>query len=152
MYSKQYLDYLNSDLWKQRRMALLEKAEFKCRACGENDCLEVHHLTYERLGNEDPNDLVVLCKSHHWMADKERQDPGYIERTLAARPKQEQQPKPKYCQHVKRWHAKAKRIYAQANERGYFTSHAKKSLAELEDKFQSHILRCPVCSGVVLHR
>lgn len=27
--------------------------------------LEVHHLTYERIGHEHPDDLIVLCPACH---------------------------------------------------------------------------------------
>ena len=27
--------------------------------------LHVHHLTYKRLGDELPSDLMVLCETHH---------------------------------------------------------------------------------------
>jgi len=62
-----YYEYLLSDLWGKRRYAALERADFKCELCGEIDSLEVHHKTYERLGNEDPSDLVVMCNGHHWI-------------------------------------------------------------------------------------
>jgi len=61
-----YYEYLQSELWGKRRYAALERADFKCELCGEIDSLEVHHRTYDRLGDEDPSDLIVICKSHHW--------------------------------------------------------------------------------------
>lgn len=30
-----------------------------------DDRLEVHHKTYERYNNEDPDDLITVCKSCH---------------------------------------------------------------------------------------
>ena len=33
--------------------------------CGEGDKLDVHHLTYDRLGHEYLEDLVFLCREHH---------------------------------------------------------------------------------------
>lgn len=33
--------------------------------CGTSKNLNIHHMTYERLGNEDFNDLVYLCKDCH---------------------------------------------------------------------------------------
>jgi hypothetical protein len=62
-----YNEYLQSAYWKERRYAALERAEFKCELCGEIDSLDVHHKTYDRLGNEDPGDLIVMCKGHHWI-------------------------------------------------------------------------------------
>ena len=63
-----YDEYIKSNLWRKRRYSALERVGFRCELCGEVDSLEVHHKTYERLGNEDPGDLVVLCKIHHWKA------------------------------------------------------------------------------------
>ena len=60
-----YKNYLQSSIWKQRRYAKLEKARFRCEECGECEELSVHHKTYERLGNERTDDLIVLCKSCH---------------------------------------------------------------------------------------
>jgi hypothetical protein len=144
MYSQMYLDYLKSELWKERRLATLERFEFRCIVCGENNRLEVHHLNYERLGDEDTKDLVILCKSHHWMADKERQDPGFIERTLA-NIEPIKKSKPHYCCNVKRWHIKSKKIFSKLETKGYLTADDKRKLQELEDKFQEHITRCPQC-------
>jgi hypothetical protein len=62
---RDYQEYLNSTAWKQRRLPALERAGFKCSKCSETEGLEVHHKTYERVGNESPNDLIVLCKFHH---------------------------------------------------------------------------------------
>lgn len=33
--------------------------------CYEDEGLQVHHLTYIRLGNERPSDLIVLCGYHY---------------------------------------------------------------------------------------
>ena len=129
-YSQQYLDYLKSDTWKARRLAALERADFRCQLCGECDRLEVHHLTYERLGNEDPNDLIVICKSHHWMEHNKGINPEHVQ-TI----------KRTYCNHVKRWYKKAMRLHS----RGYINRKSKDKLAELESKFESHIKRCPIC-------
>lgn len=74
-HSREYLDYMASSAWQERRLAKLEQAKFRCKRCGARDGLEVHHLTYERLGREDTRDLIVLCKSCHWAADKGRPEP-----------------------------------------------------------------------------
>lgn len=34
-------------------------------ACGTSKGIQVHHLTYERLGNELMDDLRILCYTHH---------------------------------------------------------------------------------------
>ena len=76
-YKQKYIDYLKSNRWKERRYAALERAKFRCQfeKCGEKRYLSVHHKNYDRLGNEDPGDLIVLCSGHHWYADKLRKNP-----------------------------------------------------------------------------
>lgn len=58
-----YRDYLQSEWWQERRLLALELAGWKCQDCGGTEDLEVHHLTYERLGAELDADLRALC--HH---------------------------------------------------------------------------------------
>ena len=36
-----------------------------CADCGTTRGLQTHHETYERFGNEDFDDLLVLCKKCH---------------------------------------------------------------------------------------
>lgn len=67
-----YLDYLQSPEWQERRLAKLEQAGYRCEKCSEHSGLSVHHKTYERLGNERSDDLIVLCQSCHWVADEYR--------------------------------------------------------------------------------
>jgi len=63
-----YQSYLNSAWWKAQREKALERATYRCQLCNNpDDVLQVHHRTYERLGEELPEDLTVLCKScHYW--------------------------------------------------------------------------------------
>jgi 5-methylcytosine-specific restriction endonuclease McrA len=78
-----YREYIQSDDWKKRRgRALWRSAHLQtpqCEICGKlggsfknrdsddrhrvdnSRGLEVHHLTYTNLGNETPEDLIVLC-------------------------------------------------------------------------------------------
>jgi len=57
--------YIQSDEWKARRLRALELGGNHCRVCGATEKLEVHHLTYTRLGYEDDDDLMVLCSLCH---------------------------------------------------------------------------------------
>lgn len=71
----EYEAYLASAQWKQRRAVRLEMADNKCERCGVSHFtaqLQVHHRTYERLGNELMSDLEVLCPRCHSKADSER--------------------------------------------------------------------------------
>jgi len=61
-----YTEYLRTPEWHYRRRQMIQAAERKCQNCGRySHLLNVHHSSYERLGNEDPDDLVVLCASCH---------------------------------------------------------------------------------------
>jgi len=65
-----YHEYIASREWRQNpvRLAELEASSFRCRLCnhdGSENPLEVHHRTYENLGNERPGDLTTLCRRCH---------------------------------------------------------------------------------------
>jgi len=62
-----------------RRVVFLAQGR-RCAQCGETKGeLHVHHLTYERFGNESLQDLQVLCKTchlgHHEMRGLEQPKP-----------------------------------------------------------------------------
>ena len=60
-----YHEYIQSDEWREKRKEKLIQADYQCEKCGTGKNLVVHHITYDRLGNEEMDDLVVLCKTHH---------------------------------------------------------------------------------------
>lgn len=61
-----YAAYLHSAHWKQTRHEALQRAGYKCQACStKEEILDVHHNSYERLGAEEPQDLIVLCRTCH---------------------------------------------------------------------------------------
>lgn len=60
-----YAEYLRSDAWKRRRDAALVRAGFRCQVCNRKGQIDVHHRTYERIGDELPIDLVALCRRCH---------------------------------------------------------------------------------------
>jgi 5-methylcytosine-specific restriction endonuclease McrA len=72
-HSQKYVQHLSSDAWKDIRAAALERAGWRCQRCHSRGPLEVHHLTYERLGNEADSDLQALCGACHEKADRERE-------------------------------------------------------------------------------
>ena len=61
----QYAEYLKSGHWKKVRSEAIAAANNRCQICNRVGKLNVHHRTYERVGEEDPSDLVVLCSSCH---------------------------------------------------------------------------------------
>jgi 5-methylcytosine-specific restriction endonuclease McrA len=63
-----YRGYLQSPWWKRRRLDKLDTAGHSCEKCGAQEPLEVHHLSYDRLGAELMSDLMVLCDQCHYAA------------------------------------------------------------------------------------
>ena len=62
---KDYRDYINSKAWKIKRLERIKLDGYRCQICGTTRRLNVHHLTYIRLGCEDLDDLITLCESCH---------------------------------------------------------------------------------------
>lgn len=60
-----YRRYLRSDHWRTTRLNAVRRAGFRCERCGVGGALEVHHLTYARVGKERPSDLQALCPTCH---------------------------------------------------------------------------------------
>lgn len=60
----EYEEYLLSQQWQDKRAVKL-RAHPACQLCSFPYELNVCHLTYERLGDERDEDLVVLCRSCH---------------------------------------------------------------------------------------
>lgn len=76
-HSALYETYMQSDAWKALRETMIDITEGCCERCDATEdtvTLEVHHLTYERLGHEDLDDLEVLCPTCHVAADIERDE------------------------------------------------------------------------------
>jgi 5-methylcytosine-specific restriction endonuclease McrA len=58
--------YRDSIWWKRRRYARMLKAGGKCERCGVvTTKFDVHHVNYDRLGEERDTDLEVLCRTCH---------------------------------------------------------------------------------------
>jgi len=68
-----YYAYLKSREWQFKRQTALDRAGYRCQVCNRSSTdvtLEVHHRTYERLGDELPDDLTVLCRDCHELFSK----------------------------------------------------------------------------------
>jgi hypothetical protein len=74
-----YLAYMRSPAWRAYRAAWWEEYDRRnrtraCYCCGRlqtelKRTLELHHRTYERLGQEQYDDLVAVCgdRCHPWI-------------------------------------------------------------------------------------
>lgn len=60
-----YKRYINSTVWKKTRLRIIADRGGKCERCDNIKSLQVHHLTYENMGNELDTDLEVLCRTCH---------------------------------------------------------------------------------------
>lgn len=60
-----YAEYLHSSHWQEVRRRWRTSSYLQaCAQCGDPH-YELHHLTYERIGHEDLQDLWPLCRRHH---------------------------------------------------------------------------------------
>jgi HNH endonuclease len=66
-----YDEYILSPQWEAKRQKVFLERD-RCERCGRANLLEVHHVTYERLGREPDSELEVLCSFCHTKADQER--------------------------------------------------------------------------------
>ena len=83
-----YYNYINSAEWRKVAKAARKRAGYRCQLCNHNGKLHVHHRTYERLGNELPEDLTVLCETCHENFHDVRGKPGnYVQNQDAPRRK-----------------------------------------------------------------
>jgi len=60
-----YKEYIKSAAWKRKRDEVFEERGRECEQCSNRYYLHVHHLNYERLGNELMGDLQILCYQCH---------------------------------------------------------------------------------------
>ena len=63
-----YGEYLQTDHWREIREVVGYINHYHCEVCGKairmNEA-SVHHLNYKRLGCENMDDVVFLCKDCH---------------------------------------------------------------------------------------
>ncbi len=70
-HSPEYENYMDSYQWELVRNERIHRYDGgKCQMCGRGEAdgvsLQVHHLSYERLGHENiGHDLVTLCVEDH---------------------------------------------------------------------------------------
>lgn len=63
--NRDYKNYLKTKHWNHQREKILKNAKYKCQLCSNKNKLHVHHNTYENIGNEKKEDLIVLCEACH---------------------------------------------------------------------------------------
>lgn len=62
-----YHQYLQSPQWSSIRLKVLDRDGYRCRVCNSGLDLNVHHRTYDNIGNELEHlyDLTTLCRPCH---------------------------------------------------------------------------------------
>lgn len=72
-----YDAYLESDHWRDFKERYQKSgASTRCRVCGHPHT-QLHHRTYQNVGNEAFGDVVPLCRPHHeavhtWLKDNKK--------------------------------------------------------------------------------
>ena len=64
-FKSRYFDYLKSKKWAQIKLDLYESRGKQCEVCESKRNVQVHHLSYKNVFNEEPEDLILLCKNCH---------------------------------------------------------------------------------------
>lgn len=60
-----YDEYLQSEHWKSFKKKYRSSGlPLRCKVCGLGP-IQLHHVTYERLGKENVTDVRALCRFHH---------------------------------------------------------------------------------------
>lgn len=65
---EKYSKYLKSKEWHELKIDLIQIRGCKCEKCNIKPApnkLHVHHISYDRLYNEELNDLMLLCANCH---------------------------------------------------------------------------------------
>lgn len=79
MNREDYQLYLASRQWAIKREAVRERSNGTCEQCWINKMDAVHHLTYERVGDERLTDLIAICDPcHEFLSGKSTRDPRVI--------------------------------------------------------------------------
>jgi 5-methylcytosine-specific restriction endonuclease McrA len=71
-HKQKYHDYLLSPEWAQIKIDLFEHRGKKCERCPSKYNLHVHHLHYNNIFNEEPEDLIILCNKCHSLEHKKK--------------------------------------------------------------------------------
>lgn len=64
-FDRWYAGYLNSPQWRSKRALVFTRSQGMCEGCGRREAVQVHHLTYARVGREMLFDLAAVCMECH---------------------------------------------------------------------------------------
>jgi 5-methylcytosine-specific restriction endonuclease McrA len=60
-----YEEYLAGPVWRKKREKILGRSGGICEGCREKTATQVHHLSYEHVGDEFLFELVAVCDDCH---------------------------------------------------------------------------------------
>ena len=64
-----YSEQLKSPMWQKKRLEIMERDDFTCQCCGNNDSqLQVHHTYYEygkKVWEYEDGSLITFCNECH---------------------------------------------------------------------------------------
>jgi 5-methylcytosine-specific restriction endonuclease McrA len=77
-----YNKYITGPRWAAKREAWFNAFGKWCRACKTTyGPIQLHHMTYDRLGRERMSDLVALCNKCHREVEALYRRSGRVDRT-----------------------------------------------------------------------
>src|ERR1043166_3560518 len=80
MTKEEYQRYLASREWAEKREMIKRRSRGTCERCLRAPHQETHHLTYERLGQENEADLLGVCSPcHRYLSAMSDHDPAHDE-------------------------------------------------------------------------
>ena len=68
-----YQNYLMTPEWREKRSMVIDRENGLCQGCRKNRIQEVHHASYQTLGDELLFQLVGLCSPCHRRAHPEHE-------------------------------------------------------------------------------
>jgi hypothetical protein len=73
-----YKQYLASREWRVKRKEVIELNDNICQRCASRPIENIHHLSYENIGDEDPSsELMGVCRPcHEYLAAERDDDPA----------------------------------------------------------------------------
>lgn len=75
-----YYEYIKSKAWRKKAETAKKRAGERCQVCNRSRRevqLDTHHRTYENLGHETRQDLIVLCHDCHELFEKNKKMRAY---------------------------------------------------------------------------
>jgi hypothetical protein len=62
---QRYYQHLASPQWQELRRRVFERSRGLCEGCGQNKAVQVHHLSYDHMGDEFLFELAAVCLTCH---------------------------------------------------------------------------------------